>query len=575
FDISGHIENQKGIVVLEKDVNLSNFKNPGIRLGMLGDGIEVYLDDLLISEYGKKNNIIFSAFNFDKTIPLLKYKKNSNDYQLKIIIYILTNTSIRYPFYIGEYEELNFKSNIVNFFNVKVKRFLFLIIFTILIIFIYLSIKEKRKDLLYFCLSSFFILIFSLNQLVEYLPVNYITFNYLFIYKSMHLMTIFFLISFFYLVNEKMNNLVKFIIILFSLFFFIDTILLSSYNIRRKLYTYELFVGILSFIYLTFYVYLQYFYYKKLKFKKYLFPFTILFLTIVNDILVFLLPGKYPQYYIMIFGFEIYIVTISRLIFNDLIVTYLETDRKNREIEKTNEKLKGYLNNISLSLNFIQKNKVLFEESSKTLTERSKTTKSEIVLLEHNVKDLNNIINKIHDIDANIMNLSDEEIKIGNKLRNLIELNSSNFIYMKENLSITKEFSTQIEEISRQTSLLALNASIEASKSSEYSKNFAVVAAEVKNLASKSSELVNKIKDIADDISIHADLGLESTNLLSNYFEDFYFNFQAFMEILQNNKKIYKDIEDIFNEISSSINMISQTIDNLNSYADELKRKAI
>ncbi|MFN3412255.1 MAG: hypothetical protein ACK4YF_08860, partial [Exilispira sp.] len=41
FDISGHIENQKGIVVLEKDVNLSNFKNPGIRLGMLGDGIEV------------------------------------------------------------------------------------------------------------------------------------------------------------------------------------------------------------------------------------------------------------------------------------------------------------------------------------------------------------------------------------------------------------------------------------------------------------------------------------------------------------------------------------------------------
>lgn len=575
FDISNYINFQSGKVILTKKINLTNFNNPAIRLGKLSDGVEVYLDDLLIYEYGKKDNIVFSAYNFDKTIPLFKFDKNTNEYELKIVLYILTNVSINKPFILGEYEQLEFRSTWINFFDVIIKRFLFLIILVISIIFFYISLKEKRKDLLYFSLSSIFVLIFSSNQLFEYLPINYIKFNYFFVYKSMYLMAIFFFLSFFYLSKEKLNILAKIIIILFSIFFIIDLLFINNYSFRRKVYTYELFLGILSFIYLVFYVYYSYFHLKKKELKKYILPFTILFFTITNDLLVFIFPSSYPQFYTMIYGFEFYILIVSRIILNQLIQTYIETDKKNREINNSNEELKNYLDGISKSINLLQKNSKLFEETSHELIQKSFNTKDEIDILKEKVRDLTLLNNEIHKVDTKILELSESQITTGNELRNLIEQNSSNFNYMRENLNIAKEFSNQIEDISKQTVLLGLNASIESTKSAEFYKSFAVVAQEVKNLASKSNDLVYKIKLIADDIIVSTNSGIDSSKLLSDYFEEFYKNFQEFMVILNQNQIIHKGIEDNFNDISFSISRLSNIIDDLYNYAEVLRNQII
>ncbi len=573
FDLSGHINNQKGVVVLKQKLNLSKYKNPGIRLGKLSDGVEVYLNDLLIAEYGKKADIIFSAYNFDKTINLFKFVNKEEFAEVKIAIYILTNCSITQPFYLGEYENLTFKSELSNLFNVKIKRFLFLIIFIISILFFYIGIKEKRKELVYFSISSIFVLLFSLNQLLEYLPINYITFNYILVYKSIYLLIIFFYLSFFYLIKEKFNLFIKVVLSFFVLFFIIDTILYKNYELRKKFYTYELILGILSFLYLVLYVFKRYFYDKNKKMRKFLFPFSILFFTIINDMFAFTFPQSYPQFYTMILGFEIYILILSRLILNELIETFIITNNKNIEIGKSNESLKNYLNNISSSLELIKKNDNIFNEVSKDLTEKSQYTKSQIDLLNQLTLKLNELNNKINDIDKKIVNLAQSQIKIGNQLRNVIDLNSNNFNFMKSKLNITKEFSNQIEEISKQTSLLGLNASIESSRSSDYYKSFSVVANEVKNLASKSTDLVSKIKNIADETILSTDSGIESSKILSKYFEDFYYNFQQFMSILNQNTNILKSVEDNFNEISKSILNLINVIEKLDSYAQQLENR--
>lgn len=63
-----------------------------------------------------------------------------------------------------------------------------------------------------------------------------------------------------------------------------------------------------------------------------------------------------------------------------------------------------------------------------------------------------------------------------------------------------KECTNKIVSIADQTNILALNASIEASKAGEQGKGFAVVAVEVKNLANEIKELVAEVDTSISDV---------------------------------------------------------------------------
>ena len=62
------------------------------------------------------------------------------------------------------------------------------------------------------------------------------------------------------------------------------------------------------------------------------------------------------------------------------------------------------------------------------------------------------------------------------------------------------EITSVVQEIAEQSNILAINASIEATKAGEYGRSFAVVANEVRNLAEQSKKATQQIRSILDAI---------------------------------------------------------------------------
>lgn len=130
-----------------------------------------------------------------------------------------------------------------------------------------------------------------------------------------------------------------------------------------------------------------------------------------------------------------------------------------------------------------------------------------------------------------------------------------------------------IMNISDQTSLLALNASIEAARSGEYGKGFAVVAKEISNLAEQSSSTVNGITAIVQEVTVavnNIDKCLTKTLqfMESSVIQDY----QSFLKVsneyntdAQSFKKTMDDICENLDELGKATNGIVNSISGINA----------
>ncbi|MBP2111282.1 methyl-accepting chemotaxis protein [Paenibacillus silagei] len=90
---------------------------------------------------------------------------------------------------------------------------------------------------------------------------------------------------------------------------------------------------------------------------------------------------------------------------------------------------------------------------------------------------------------------------------------------VKEKTNETKEITKFISEVSNQTSLLGLNASIEAAHAGEYGRGFSIVASEVRKLADHSKMASNNIEKTTQEMNDRIDHIISTINGMSSLTE--------------------------------------------------------
>ncbi len=95
---------------------------------------------------------------------------------------------------------------------------------------------------------------------------------------------------------------------------------------------------------------------------------------------------------------------------------------------------------------------------------------------------------------------TDDTVKGMQVIHEHMETMASSMIQLSNQTRQIGDIISTVDDLAQQSNLLAVNASIEASRAGEHGKGFSVVAQEVKNLAAQSKQATNRVRSILNEI---------------------------------------------------------------------------
>ncbi|HEX3037826.1 MAG TPA: methyl-accepting chemotaxis protein [Oscillospiraceae bacterium] len=252
---------------------------------------------------------------------------------------------------------------------------------------------------------------------------------------------------------------------------------------------------------------------------------------------------------------------ISTQLNNDRIMEKMGTLNKVQEVEETvkvtttdiSAKLEELTDSFTQTMTAMKKTVAGSSNTSKAF-QTQLSIAGDMQKVFNQTNELEQGMTKMMDQAVETVNTSEGNMKILEESAKQVDQSSSQVVSkMSELLSAAdqvKKIVGVISEIASKTNLLALNASIEASRAGESGLGFSVVASEITDLARQTKEATENISSIITTLRDHAD----ETSKVAN-------------EMAELNKKQNYYIENTntnFKDISSAVDAIKGNIEKLN-----------
>lgn len=226
------------------------------------------------------------------------------------------------------------------------------------------------------------------------------------------------------------------------------------------------------------------------------------------------------------------------------------------------------------------------EQVAEGAVNQADETENSAYLLNESIDSLNNVVDKENkgkeDLETTVERINNgyEDLKnTSNKLSNILNqfsLLKKSGLKLQSRARDVNNIVETVEEISDKTNLLALNASIEASRAGEYGQGFTVVAMEIRELAKNSKAAVKSINnnletfieeihELVEEIEDQYSILEKENETLSNIASE---DYVTVLSIKSVSDLIIELISELNNE-SKSLNQISSNIESLAAIAEE------
>lgn len=210
-----------------------------------------------------------------------------------------------------------------------------------------------------------------------------------------------------------------------------------------------------------------------------------------------------------------------------ILVSIQETRASIHEVSTSTELMTTNLHRISSSTDQVNQSVKQISENARTLANSAQRTETEIHRIDHSLQEVSQnadqnqtLAEETRTIALNAQRSADATIQGMNELKD-VTADTAKIIHEVRGLSDQVSVILDIvDEITEQTSLLSLNASIISAQAGTHGRGFAVVAEEIKSLAIRTKSSTKEIDTLIRQFQQKAEEGVKRTEIGSSKAEE-------------------------------------------------------